>query len=684
MNTIFDIENKYQEYAYELIAHTNRSFFLTGRAGSGKTTFLKNVQKEVNKNFVALAPTGVAAMVAGGETIHSFFGLPTDVCTPGIYGNTNATRVQTILHTDTFIIDEVSMVRCDIIDAIDLTLRRICKTATPFGGKQMVFVGDMYQLPPVVARKEEEEALHDIYSNDAYYFYNARVFKKMRLPKIEFEKVYRQEDKNFVQMLDRIRTNAITPSDVLTLNERNIMPESDDMMITLCSVNKTADTINRERLESIEGETFRYEGVLSGNIDERRLPADLSLELKVGAQVMFVRNDTLHRWVNGTLGVVESLSEKEIVVKLADDEKYAVPCCTWESVTYDYDKETKKLNKNISGTFTQFPLKLAWAITIHKSQGMTFDKMHLDLTHGIFAPGQLYVALSRVRSLDGLYISKPINPQYAFTKKEVLDFAKGYNEQRLIENEIESGKCVFEAERDADYDKVAEIYLGLVEKYVKEGNIAESLEQCKRLLSNVICDEHLFGKVAEVPVCLLQETSLEAGLLISVLSLYSRNYDMALEYIRALIGTEYEVAALFLKSRCLTKLERFEEADCVNVALGNNYEDGTPDAKVLYMISELNETHIGDPGIDLMCKLVGVRPKYKQGVLTLRRQLRRKNLTLNKPTGKHAIADELVTAFNSEMGDVEFIELWDNMRKKSLKVVANFASHVRESAAYLG
>ena len=405
--TQIDTQNQQQMLAYELIANTNSSFFLTGRAGTGKTTFLRNVQKMVNKQFITLAPTGVAAILAGGDTIHSFFGLPMEVCVPGTCGKLNEARILTLLHADTIIIDEVSMVRCDIVDAIDYTLRKAIRTTQPFGGKQIIFVGDMFQLPPVVRQGAERELLHDIYKADDFFFYKADAIKRMRLVKIEFQKVYRQDDnRQFLNILENVRMNKVTPENIIHLNKRVTQPQNKDgIVITLASLNKTADSLNQQRLAEIDAEEFTFEGTIAGKFDDQKLPVELNLRLKVGVQVMFTRNDQQKRWANGTLAKVVKLTKDEIQVRLDNGETHAVPCASWDSVSYEYDRELRKLKKEVTGTFTQYPLKLAWAITVHKSQGMTFDKMSLDLSRGLFADGQLYVALSRVRSLEGLFLS---------------------------------------------------------------------------------------------------------------------------------------------------------------------------------------------------------------------------------------------------------------------------------------
>lgn len=664
---MIDTQNKQQVMAFELIANTNSSFFLTGRAGTGKTTFLRNVQQMVNKQFITLAPTGVAAILAGGDTIHSFFGLPMDVCTPGTMGKMSEARIQTLLHTDTIIIDEVSMVRCDIIDAIDYTMRKTLRSMQPFGGKQVIFVGDMFQLPPVVKQGGEHDLMQDLYQTDDFFFYKAEVIKRMRLVKIEFQKVYRQEDEKFLRILEDVRLNKTTPEDLMHLNRRVCQPtEADGAVITLASLNRTADTINQQRLSEIDSEEFVYESTVTGKFEEKRFPVDMTLRLKVGAQVMFTRNDQQKRWVNGTLGTVTKLTSDEIEVTTNSGETYVVPNCSWESYSYEYDRESKKMKKELVGTFTQFPLRLAWAITVHKSQGMTFDKLYLDLSKGMFAAGQLYVALSRVRSLNGLFLSRCIIPQYAHTSREVLSYASSYNDEKLINSEIESGKAVFQLLANHDYDEAARQYLMLIQKNAAKGDIKEAMQQAKRFLDTVICDDELFDSVNEIPVDLKTANHWAPKFLVALLSLYAGEYEQALEYVESVLSQHQCQEALYVKSRCLAKLERYQEADAVNVLMGDVFDMSTPDAKVLYMIAMLNELHIGDPGLNLMQQLIGVRPKYDKAIISLRFLMRRKGLTLVK------ISDdtrELVDDFNSDMSDEEFALKLKSTREKAPKAV---------------
>ncbi len=675
-NTVtLDTTNRQQMLAYELIANTNSSFFLTGRAGSGKTTFLNNVQKMVrDKQFLTLAPTGVAAILAGGDTIHSFFGLPMQVCTPGTVGKMSQAKILTLLHTDTIIIDEVSMARCDLIDAIDFTMRYYMRNNLPFGGKQMVFVGDMFQLPPV-SRAADREVLQDIYRTDSFFFYQANAIKRLRLVKIEFEKVYRQEDADFLKLLDDVRLHRVTPFDLMRLNTRLRTPsKADGAVITLASRNETADQINQSRLDAIGAPEFSFEGTVEGNFDEKRFPVEKTLRLKVGAQVMFTRNDSHRRWANGTLATVSELSENEIKVSLTTGETYQVDCCSWESFVYEYDSEAKKLKKEIQGTFTQYPLKLAWAITIHKSQGTTFDKMVLDLSKGIFAPGQLYVALSRVKSLDGLFLTRSIIPQYARTSQEVLNFAGDYNNLQSVTNEIESGKAVYAAFKENDYDTAAVQYLRLIQRKTKEGDIAEAMHQAKRMMSTMISDEALYGAIDGIPETLAASRSWDEEFLVALLALYSGDYELAIDCCNDLILRQPCADTLFIKARALAMLGRDTEADEVNVTLADFFDMSTPDAKVLYEIAMLND-RIGDPCLDYMKSLVDIRPKYDRGILAMRNLLSHADI---KVETDHDKENELVDAFNSDMSDEDFAQKLKMARKEVAKSVTDLVNRIRK------
>lgn len=663
---MIDETNREQQLAYELIANTNSSFFLTGRAGTGKTTFLQNVQKMVGKNFITLAPTGVAAILAGGDTIHSFFGLPMEACFPGTCGKMGQTKILSLVHADTIIIDEVSMVRSDVMDAIDYTMRKTLRNNMPFGGKQMIFVGDMFQLPPVVKQGPEKDLLTDIYRTNDFYFYKSEAIKRIRLVKIEFRKVYRQDDERFLNILEHVRMNRITPEDIALLNTRVAQPQSNDMVVTLASINKTADEINNQRLAEIDSPEFVYEGTVEGRFEEKRFPVDQSLRLKVGAQVMFARNDQQKRWANGTLAKVCKLTKDEITVELHDGSTYVVPCCSWDSVNFEYDRDIRKMKKEVIGTFTQFPIRLAWAITVHKSQGMTFDKLQINLSRGMFAAGQLYVALSRVRSLAGLYLSRGVIPQYAHTSDEILNYASGFNDSKEIDNEIESGMATYEALKANDYDEAAKAYLMLVHKKCVEGNIREALQQAKRFLDTVVDDEHLFGCIPDLPKVITANRHWTTLFLDALLSLYNENYDRTLSAIDKVLEIHHCPEALYIKSRALVKLGRYQEADAVNGLLAETFEMSTPDAKTLFMVAMVNELYVGDPGLEMMKKIVEIRPKYNKGIVALKSLMQRKGLKLSESSDSPC---ELVSDFNSNVNSDEFIEKLKECRKSAPKSI---------------
>lgn len=657
-----DITNQ-QQQAYDLIASTFTSFFLTGKAGSGKTTFLRRVQNEIDKNFIVLAPTGVAAILAGGQTIHSFFGFPLEALPIGSVGTINQERYNIIKNVDTIIIDEVSMVRCDIIDAIDATLRDCLHSNIPFGGKQMVFVGDLFQLEPVLVGKTEKIIIEDNYNTDKPFFFKAKVFNRMRMPSIEFKKIYRQDDSTFLSILNNIRNGIVDYNDLYILNQRTNMalPEN-DMVITLCSINKTADNINNVRLDAIKEPSYLFEGTIVKDFDEKKVPVSKELILKKGAQVMFCRNDPQQRWANGTLGKITQIDEENIFVTIENGEEYKVDKVSWEATSYEYNREKKKVVKTITGSYSQYPLKLAWAITIHKSQGMTFDKMVLDLSNGIFSDGQLYVALSRVKTIDGLYLTRPIRPSYVRGSKEVLTYAENYNDDDLILKEIEKGQQIYESLKNKDYDSAAVCLLQMSVAKVQQGKTKDAIYIIRDLFDHMISDEHLMNTVdANLTI---EGNSITSNMLNAVYCLYSKRYEEGIIHANKILARRNCKEAIFVKARCLAMLGKYNEADQQHVEL-IALIDKTVDAKAYFAVATNNEK-VGDPGLGIMQTVIKFYPEYDTAILRLRTMMKEKNYMLE-------IKDEnfLADSFNSGLSNEDFILLLKDSNRQNRKDFIN-------------
>jgi len=440
-------------YAYEMMEKTRDNIFLTGRAGTGKSTLLRYFLGNTKKNVVVLAPTGVAAINVGGQTIHSFFRFGIDITLDKV--RKLSKREQALYKAiDTIVLDEVSMVRADIMDCIDKFMRlNGRKRNQPFGGVQMILVGDIYQLPPVV-RGIEKEIFESVYGSP--YFFSSNAFKEGKFTFIELEKIFRQQDKTFIEILNKIRNNTIDNDLLKVLNQRvdvEFMPSEKDTYIGLTTLNAISDWINQSNLSRIDGRLYTFTGRISGEFDEQYLPTDSELNLKVGAQVMLINNDSEGRWVNGTIGRIVEIDDDgdaEILVELENGEIVDVKRYRWKIIKYKYDKEKKSISTEEVGSFTQFPIILAWAITIHKSQGKTFDKVIIDIGRGTFAHGQLYVALSRCRSLSGIVLRRPIEKRHIIMDRRVVRFATEY-QYRQSEMECskdEKIKILSEAIRD--------------------------------------------------------------------------------------------------------------------------------------------------------------------------------------------------------------------------------------------
>lgn len=490
-----DTNNIEFQTALELIQETNQSFFLTGKAGTGKSTFLKHIVDTVSKDFVIVAPTGIAAVNVGGVTIHSFFQFPLRPLLPEdedikIFWKDSEKR-KIISAMDTLIIDEISMVRADLIDGIDYSLRKNGGNPNlPFGGKQVVFVGDIFQLEPVTIKNSgEQKIISEIYGSA--YFYNAKVFERVSLFTVELQKVYRQTDSVFISLLDKVRVKEISQTDLNKINTRVFSQSElnkDDFAITLTTKNDLADTVNFKKLSELKAEPFAYNAEVSGEFEESKYPTEPELTLKVGAQVIFIKNDTDKRWVNGTIGQVSGLTDTEIKVKLKDGEIYSVEKRIWENIKYQYNKEKKKIEQEIVGTFKQYPLKLAWAITIHKSQGLTFDKVVVDFGSGTFASGQAYVALSRATSFEGLFLKQKLNSTDIYIDDEIKEFAKTFNDQTKINESLVVGKKVFKYQKNKDNERIGDLHFQNAITNIENGNFKSAYSELLAGFENVSCD----------------------------------------------------------------------------------------------------------------------------------------------------------------------------------------------------
>ena len=448
------IHNQPLQLAFDFVQYTGNNIFLTGRAGTGKTTFLHRLKELSPKRMIVVAPTGVAAINAGGVTIHSFFQLPFGPRVPGYAENEDrkgfrfSSRKRAIIKSlDLLVIDEISMVRADLLDSIDERLRKFRRNDQPFGGVQLLMIGDMQQLPPVV-KGEEWTLLSKFYETP--FFFSSRALKKSNYITITLEHVYRQQDQHFIELLNKIRDKKMDREALDILNKRYKpgFDPGDDNYIILTTHNAKAKAINEKKLNALKGKKSHYYATVEGNFPEYMYPTEPELEMKVGAQVMFVKNDPdmEKRFFNGKIGTITKLSTDYVVVQCpGDDDSIHVQPLVWENVNYTIDEETKEIKETVEGTFTQMPLKLAWAITIHKSQGLTFDKAIID-SEAAFAHGQVYVALSRCRSLEGMVLSTPFSPYSLKQDKSIEGFNELVSKSQPDEQKLEASKAKYQLE----------------------------------------------------------------------------------------------------------------------------------------------------------------------------------------------------------------------------------------------
>jgi ATP-dependent DNA helicase PIF1 len=420
--------------ALRLMEETGNNIFITGRAGTGKSTLLEYFRSITRKKIVVLAPTGVAAVNISGQTIHSFFGFRPDVTVDKVKKGAKKKASPIYKNIDSIVIDEISMVRSDLLDCVDQFLRINGKTpGAPCGGIQMILIGDLYQIPPVVTG-QERQIFKEYYESE--YFFDAKVFQDMEFTFLELEKIYRQTDPVFIELLNKIRNKTVTGTDLETINRRaagdNL--ELPDGVIYLTTTNAMADKRNEAELEKLPGKRHYFTAEIGGEVDKKYFPAAEVLQLKEGAQVMLLNNDAEGRWINGTIGTIAKIKKDELSVRLLDGATETVKPFKWSINRFFWDQDTKSVASETMGTFKQYPLKLAWAITIHKSQGKTFDHVAIDLGRGAFVPGQLYVALSRCRNLEGIYLKKKIRETDIWIDWRVVKFITGFQYQLSEKN----------------------------------------------------------------------------------------------------------------------------------------------------------------------------------------------------------------------------------------------------------
>ena len=660
--------NKQQSLAFELVANTNTCVFITGKAGTGKSTFVKWIQEEINKNFLILAPTGIAAINVGGQTIHSFFNFPLEVMGPHTSLYVSPSKKMLLEKIDTIIVDEVSMVRSDMVDAMDRWLRMAFQTNMPFGGKQLVFVGDLFQLPPVVKKGSvDAEMLKDLYGEGIPFFYKANVLRRMNLPKIEFTKVYRQTEIKFTKVLNKIRTGNVTDKDLELLNKRvKEDGKNDDYSVILTAVNQRAEHINEKKLKAIEAEEYCYDAFIDGRFKKGDSPAPERLKLKVGAQVLFCRNDFNNGCANGSIAKVVELSEDHIVVSLENGKTINVGRATWECYERVYNRETRKIESEMTGSYTQYPLKLAWAITIHKSQGMTFERMHLDLKRGMFAHGQAYVAISRMRSIDGLTLSNAIKPCQITPNPEIQALANSYNDNAMIKDELKTGEDIYKNLKEKNYDMATKICLNCVIDKINQNDNRNAALMAKKMFDVMLDDKSLLGFTSDMP--LLKECSMTCNFLNSVICLYGNRFNEAIGYADMVLARRPCVEAMFVKCRALYELQKYEEAHdtcyLITITSEKSEENKAIDQKIYLLEAKINDK-IGNPNLSICKELIKLAPNYIPSYGMLRNEAKKKLISLTDYNTEEE-ENELLLAFNDfTMDNNTFYHLLESTDKQS-------------------
>lgn len=676
-----DQTNVEQQKAFELIANTNTSLFITGKAGTGKSTFIKGIQKLIKKNFLVLAPTGIAAMNVGGQTLHSFFGLPFTAMGPKDWPKVNDDHRDLLTKVDSIIIDEASMVRCDWVDAIDRVLRYLMQNHLPFGGKQMIFVGDLFQLPPVVkSGSADEELLCKLYGNGTPYFYKANVMKRINLPMIEFLKVYRQNDTEFLEILDRMRLGENTDTDLATLN---CHVSSDDKVgnyaVTLTAYNKVADNINNMKLVDIDAEEYCYEGELDGDFRMSDSPVPMQLRLKEGAQVIICRNDFSLECVNGTIAIVSKLDKTGIQVRLKNGKQIAMKKMVWASYESVYNEETGKVESEVVGTLTQYPLKLAWAITIHKSQGMTFERMHLDLTRGTFAPGQTYVAVSRMRTLEGLTISNKLQRHHIIQNAEIKAYSNSFNNMAVIDEELLFGQMLYKCYQANDYDGAAKVCMHRSLEMMKAGDYRNAALMAKKMYDVMLDDKCLMGMTDGISP--LKDCSTTCNFLNAIICLYGNRLEEAVGYANMVLDRRACPEAMFIKGKAQQRLGRYEEVyelDMVQQILNGikeSDESVVVDMKQYLFVAELND-QMSQPNISICMRLLKLVPGYLPAFSMIRKEALANGITIERDEAEDE--NDLVNAFNdATVSDDDFKKMLENSDRNTA-LFRQFSQKVRK------
>lgn len=666
-----------QQKAFNFVANTNNSLFITGAAGTGKSTFVRKIQKEIDKNFLVLAPTGIAAINIGGQTIHSFFGFPMEVIGPRVKIGVSETKCDILERIDTIIVDEASMVRADLVDAMDRYLQQAFNTYLPFGGKQVVFVGDLFQLPPVIRHgTPDADLLHDMYGGGMPFFYKAKVLSRMNLLMIEFHKVYRQNDRKFLAILNRMRIGEIRKEDFDVLNSHvNKSSYICDYSVTLTANNQMAEIINMRKLEELNEGEFTYEGRVEGDFKTNMFPVPIKLQLKVGAQVIFCRNDYQGQYANGTIAIVTELKDDLIVVKLEDGRMVSIDPVEWNCYEKTYDKESHKVESKVIGTYTQYPIKLAWAITVHKSQGMTFERMHLDLTHGMFAHGQAYVAISRMKSLDGLTLSHKMMISDILVSPEIKALSNSFNNSKMIDDEMEFGKEYYKYFSIKDYDNAAKVCMNHAIKKIEAGEYRNAALSFKKMFDSMLDDVCLMNMTSKMD--LLKDCSITCNFLNAVICLYGNRYEEAVGYADMVLTKRQCLEALFIQGRAFYELKRYNEAyDSVFKFL--SYSQDNDDNRVIDSKLSLFEAmvydKVGNENVGILKKLLKRCPECVRAYMLLRKNAQKQEMQLDLDE-KNA----LIEAFNDKnVSEDEFVCLLQKANKKG-KAFETFKKYIKKA-----